>query len=174
VLTEIFLCHACSCQEIEDGNAPGQARVNAVGLASGGLQRHPDGTVVARGGPDGRGEPSYAQVLSMYKLRVRSYLVFSCWCYWCYSRCCWCCWDPPPLLPFPRMYVVRDHGLWRRRPARAGGAGRGGGGSSARQAAGRAQGSCPARCDRQGNGSTALCWRARSGEQNSYARAPWY
>jgi hypothetical protein len=23
-LTEIYLCHACSCQEMEDGNAPGQ------------------------------------------------------------------------------------------------------------------------------------------------------
>jgi hypothetical protein len=24
VLTEIYQCHACSCQEIKDGNAPGQ------------------------------------------------------------------------------------------------------------------------------------------------------
>jgi N-acetylmuramic acid 6-phosphate (MurNAc-6-P) etherase len=29
VLTEIYLCHACSYQEIEDGNAPGQGRGGA-------------------------------------------------------------------------------------------------------------------------------------------------
>jgi hypothetical protein len=36
VLTEIYLCHACSCHEIIDGNTPGQvARVKAEAAARG-------------------------------------------------------------------------------------------------------------------------------------------
>jgi WD40 repeat protein len=60
ILTEIYLCHACSCQEIEDGNAragadagalhPGQPRRRAHALSVRGRARCLDRRSARRGG----------------------------------------------------------------------------------------------------------------------------